>query len=288
MQTKLTNEEHHRMSAISASGLKLIDRSPLHYWAAYVDPNREPRDPTAAMKLGTATHCAILEPAEFDARYTVLPEGLDRRTKEGKALYAEIEATGKTALSAPDWKRIGAMATAGRSHSFAAMLFDDGPEFETSLFWADPVSGVHCKARPDMMILPCADWPNGLIVDVKTTTDASPEGFGKSAWSYAMHLQAALYTEGFGILFNTAEPPPFMWLAVESDAPHAVAMYTASPAIIEYGRGECARLRDIYARCVACNDWPGYMRAPSELILPGYAMRVIETNETEVESISYV
>jgi len=53
----MNNEQYHAdTSAISASGLKLFARSPAHYYAAYLDPQRPERQPTAAMKLGTATH----------------------------------------------------------------------------------------------------------------------------------------------------------------------------------------------------------------------------------------
>ena len=80
----MNNEQYHAdTSAISASGLKLFMRSPAHYYAAYLDPNRVERQPTPAMRLGTATHCAILEPTRFNAEYAVIPESIDRRTKEG-------------------------------------------------------------------------------------------------------------------------------------------------------------------------------------------------------------
>ena len=57
----MTNEDYHAdTSAISASGLKLFMRSPAHYYATYLDQNRIERKSSAAMKLGTATHCAIV------------------------------------------------------------------------------------------------------------------------------------------------------------------------------------------------------------------------------------
>ena len=32
-----------------------------------------------------------------------------------------------------------------------------------------------------------------MVIDVKTTSDASPEGFGKSSWNLGYHVQAAFY-----------------------------------------------------------------------------------------------
>ena len=75
----LTNAEYHASEGISASGLKLIGRSPLHYWAAYLDPKREPRVETPALKLGTAIHTAVLEPMRFADEYVVVPDSAPRR-----------------------------------------------------------------------------------------------------------------------------------------------------------------------------------------------------------------
>jgi len=47
----MNNEQYHAdTSAISASGLKLFARSPAHYYAAYLDPQRPERQP------GSYTH----------------------------------------------------------------------------------------------------------------------------------------------------------------------------------------------------------------------------------------
>ena len=60
--TVISNEEYHADPAISASQLKEIGKSPFHYWKRYVDPDRSPSEPTAAMRLGSLVHCAVLEP----------------------------------------------------------------------------------------------------------------------------------------------------------------------------------------------------------------------------------
>jgi hypothetical protein len=54
------------------------------------------------MKLGTATHCAILEPERFNSEYVAMPEGIDRRTTAGKQAYADLLASGAEILAADD------------------------------------------------------------------------------------------------------------------------------------------------------------------------------------------
>lgn len=283
----MTNADYHAHPAIGASGLKLLARSPLHYWAAYIDPEREPMQPTAAMALGTATHCAILEPHRFDDLYTVMPEGLDRRTSQGKALWSEIEATGKQVLKSDDFDRLMRMRTAVQSSRDAMHIMRHDTAREISLFWRDAASGTECKIRPDIYVAPCAAFPAGLIADLKTTSDASPAAFGRQAWGLMMPIQAALYTAGAQIALSLQQRPAFAWIAVESDRPHAVMVYHAPDDVIAYGDREVARLLEIYARRCANDEWPAYGDA-QPLTLPGYAVREITETEGDVESIGYV
>lgn len=283
----MTNEEYHAYPAIGASGLKLLARSPLHYWAAYIDPEREPMQPTAAMSLGTATHCAVLEPHRFDDLYTVMPDGLDRRTTQGKALWAEIEATGKAVLKADDFERLMRMRAAVMNNGDAQAIMRAATAHEISLFWRDAETGVECKIRPDIYVEPCAAFPAGLIADLKTTSDASPAAFGRQAWGLMMPIQAALYTAGAQIALSLPQRPAFAWIAVESDRPHAVMVYHAPDDVIAYGDREVARLLELYARCRAAGHWPAYGNA-QPLTLPGYAVREITETDGDVESIGYV
>ena len=75
----ISNAAYHAGDGISKSGLDLIARSPLHYFAKYRSPDRERDEPTEAMKLGTAVHSAVLEPESFASDYIVVPADAPRR-----------------------------------------------------------------------------------------------------------------------------------------------------------------------------------------------------------------
>ena len=74
---------HTNTSRISKSGLDLINRAPAHYYERYLNPAANPQKETPALVIGSAVHCAVLEPEEFGKRYAVGPR-VDRRTKAGK------------------------------------------------------------------------------------------------------------------------------------------------------------------------------------------------------------
>jgi hypothetical protein len=113
---------------IGSSGFKLLERSPAHFWAANLDPDRERKDPSRVMLMGTAWHTAIFEPHDFEATYAAkpdisaastvaklldealpdleafrakyvgIPDGISKTSKEGKALLAELAESGKVGI----------------------------------------------------------------------------------------------------------------------------------------------------------------------------------------------
>lgn len=254
----LTNAEYHARPEVSKSGLDMVRRSPLHFWNRYLNPDRVIEPPTPAMVTGSALHTRVLEPHLFEQEYAVAPH-CDRRTREGKETWArfEAEAGDKTLLKADDVVQITAMAEAMHRHPATKLLLKGG-KAEQSYFWTDAETGEKCKCRPDFH---SAD--RRIIVDVKTTEDASPAAFmRKSVLTYRYHVQAAFYMQGM------PEAEVFVFAVVEKKAPFAAACYTLPAKLIERGLEDArADLRRI-AECRATNTWPGYGDEVQELELP--------------------
>lgn len=274
----MSSEEYHGGPGIGSGGLKKLSISPLHYWAAYRDPERESSD-KPAFAFGRAWHCALFEPMRFETDFVVLPEGLDRRTKEGKALYAELTEGGREVLSAADAATVGKMVALARKHPVSQVVFEKYAmqgAAEVSLFTTDPATGVLCKIRPDYMLVPCEDFPNGLIIDGKSCTDASPAGFARDVWNFDYGLQAAYYTAVFARVYGTAGRPAFLWLAQEKAAPFAPAYYAAGADLIEHWDRRIAQLLPLFAQCERSNIWPGYATSVGALEMPAWAQKQME------------
>lgn len=276
----IANDAYHSGEGISKSGLDLIARSPLHYWSKYLDPQREQHEPTPAMMLGTAIHSAVLEPELFASDYLVMPK-FDRRTKDGKADFEAFmaEAEGKTIISADDYAACVDIQRNVRTHPAAQTLMKDG-EPELSVFWTDEETGVLCKCRPDWM-----NYNLNVIVDVKSTEDASPEGFQRSIAKYGYHVQAAWYLDGFKAATGYA-PKAFVFAAIEKKRPYATAFYYADAEMIELGRILYRERLNTYAECLKRNLWPGYPQQLQEISLPAWVLRAANDNE-ELE-VNYV
>ncbi len=259
----ISNADYHADPAISASQLKTVMQSPYHYWSRYLDPSRTPTIATSAMKLGSLTHCCVLEPDQVAARYGITP---DRRSNAGKALAAEMEATGIEAVTAQEMEQALAMAASVRSNSTAALLLSNGAA-EQSFWWDDIATGMRCKCRPD--------WFDGAtIVDLKTCQDASPASFAKAVANFGYQIQAAHYLAG-------TLATRFIFVAVEKTAPYAIGVYELDTEALVHGsiarHNALQRIQD----CRAINEWPSYTDdGIHTLQLPGWALK----NNTTITS----
>lgn len=246
---------------ISWSRLKHYDKSPAHFLEAWLNPP----EPTPAMTLGSALHCLVLEPGKFEARYVVAPEGIDRRTKDGKAAWAEFEAgaKGKAILTAEQMEQAQGMAQAIQTSGVAQKMLALCDRREDTIHWEDSLTGLPCKGVID------AWGAKGFVVDIKTTDDASDRAFARAVANYQYHGQAAFYMDG--LRENGREPKNFFFIVVEKNPPHGVRTFMCGADMLSAGRGLYMRLLERHAECVAAGEWPGYPEEVAALELPAWA-----------------
>lgn len=297
----IPNEVYHGGPGVSKSGLDLIRKSPMHYKASR-DVKKES---TAAQREGTLIHDLVLEPATFWDRYArpfVAPEGavstveeiknllkdrglptsgkkadLQARLAEAdpyvvfldelKAEYLE-EVGDKTVITEEEYVKAQAIAASVLSHPIAGKLFAAGAgDAELSCYWIDEKTGVLCRVRPDF-------WRHDrLVVDLKTTVDASPEGFSRSIEKWSYHVQDPFYQDGISAAIQQSgsdrkPPKAFIFVAVEKTAPYAVGVYRLDADSAEIGRREYRENLDTYARSLATDNWPGYSTKIEAIGLP--------------------
>lgn len=230
------SEEYFSVPALSASLAKALIKSAAHAkW--YID---HPTEPTPAMAMGTAVHAAILEPHRQDV-FVVRPEGLDRRTKEGKARYAELEAAGLPIITQEDADAVQRIRDAVLAVPTVRDALEIGSK-EVGHYWEG--RGVRCKGKADLVT------PD-VIFDIKTCTDATPRGFLSSVYKYRYDIQARHYLDGFDHCDD------FIFVAVETAPPYAVGLYSLSGALMERANADldvCARR---YRHGMETGIWPG-------------------------------
>ncbi len=261
---QLSNEDYHRSDGISKSGLDLILRSPAHYRFA------EKREATRAMEIGTALHCAILEPERFASEYMLLRNCTDRRASEYKEA---VKVWGvERVLTGAEAARVAGMQESVRNNPHLSMLAEPG-RCELSVFATDPETGIVVRCRFDKLT------DDGLAIDLKKTQDI--RDFAKSVANYGYHMQAAFYSDVWE--WATGEPlAGFVFAAVEEQMPHASAPITLDAEALDIGRMLYRRALNEYAECLNTGEWPGIAMPPAELQLPGWYINQFE-NDAEVQ-----
>lgn len=252
----LSLANYHKLPSYGSTTLKtLLDKSPAH--ALYEKLN--PKDPTPAMEFGTLFHQVM-----SDGLLSVVEQPrLDLRTKDGKTLKEAFdrELGTRSPVNADQYEALREMHASIFQNEFLRGLLSEG-EHETNHFWSDQ---VQCKCRPDFI---SAD--KKVILDFKTTENASFKEFQKSVVKYSMHLQAAFYMDGVKISTGV-EPNKFILVAIEKKAPYALSIFPLDEATIEAGRVLYKKALQTLAFCEETSTWPSYSPHPQMMNLPHWA-----------------
>jgi len=239
---------HADTSAINASGLKKIRLSPAHYIASI----EEEKDPTPAMEFGTLAHACVLTP------------------KSVKELCSSL-----SAKTLKELEKAEKIASAVKNNKISSIVTTEFGVAEACIYWTEKVLVnneavlIRCKARLDWMSEPTNIFPNGIIYDLKTTTDATPQEFSKATYNLGYHIQAAWYQRAFFALYG--KTPPFIFIAAEKKEPFGIMNFEASKDLLDSGENLCVKLLTLYAECKVNNSWPCYEEKIQQLNLPLWA-----------------
>ena len=260
---------------LSNSKLSVLARDPVEFKARFVDdpPTWEPPE-NDSLVFGNLVHCLVLEPHLLDDRYVVAPK-VDRRTKEGKETWAKFleRSEGKQVIDAESYDDAIACAQALNNHAeFNAIMGQSDKVIENPIEFE--YCGVEMKAKLDIVIPSMR-----LIVDVKTTRDASYEKFRWSALDYGYDRQAAIYTMAAATKYDgcssCASGWRFMFAAVQVPTSArrgltpTVALYDIDNEAIRNGNDKTVHLIFEYKSRKTNNDWqPWYSKGIVSLSVP--------------------
>jgi exodeoxyribonuclease VIII len=123
---------------------------------------------------------------------------------------------------------------------------------EVSGFWIDAF-GVACKLRADILNI-----PDRIIVDYKSTKDASKRAFKRDIFYRGYDIQAAMYLDGVKKILNTEDFINYLWIAQEKTPPYGVAVYRADTELIEQAFDKINKAKPLLKECLKTGKWQGY------------------------------
>lgn len=223
-----------------------------------------PRAETAALRLGTAIHCATLEPERFAREYVAQPDFGDGRTKAAKEAKAAWEAERNPAAIVldPDEHALAVRcAGAVREHPAARDLLRGGL-VEEVLTWTDEETGVACKGRLDYLT-------PGWVLDLKSMRAETIGAFAREVAGRLYHGQITFYLDGAiaSKRVDASSSQAFL-LGVQTVEPYDVIPARIMPEDMERGRALYRGLLRRYAECRAAGWYPGLAPGIVNLSLP--------------------
>ena len=204
------------------STLKMfIDKCPRAFQHVLENPIKA----TAPMKFGTAFHMLVLEDKQFSKHYLVEPDGIDKRTTIGKATLLKFNESlnGREPISYKDYILMQSM-NANLKVNEHYSLIENCNQFEKIYLWKNETLDILCKGKLDAV-----NTREKYIVDLKTTRDASPDGFKEIIINQKYHMQAAFYCDALGF-------KDYYIYAIEKSKPHCICVYKMSEEILKAGR----------------------------------------------------
>lgn len=245
------NSEQH----LRCSHVKEIVKSPAHFYNAWKAEQKDSK----AFDEGRAVHSVLLEQS-LD-KYIKRPDGIDGRTKEGKAKLEELSSSGKTVLNADVFDSLYSRLESFTKSTEAMKIYNNA-EIEKSFYALDPLSGLHLKARPDI-------YKPGFIADVKTTSNIAY--FEKDIIRYGYHIQAGYYSL-VTRLITGVKTKEFIFIAQEKNAPYGIQVFSINEEQLEQLEAKARELVMRVSVCIRENSFPSYDDIKREITLPAFAM----------------
>ena len=251
----ITNSEYHgRKTHISSTGVRTFHNNKKKFkYGLTHDLVKQ----TKAMADGTAVHSFFLERDNFNADYVTKPVDIKLNTKVGKEWAQEHQ--DKIIIDSEFSNNLLEMEKSFMD-SPAKLIYDNKGQTELSYFW-DDLQLVKGKCRPDWI-----SDDGTFVIDLKTTTDASPRGFQKSISSWGYHLQLGWYLRGLRKLGLPAKE--FIFIAIEKTPPFSVGVYRADQEMINYAMNKLDEIVPEINQALASQNFPDYTPEIMSLGLP--------------------
>lgn len=254
---------HQDKTAISSSGLKMLDKSPRHFKKMWLDAL--PRKDTDALRFGRLAHEAILEPDKFKARYHVMPDFGDGRKKlaqQAKQAWFDELPFGAEYVTKDDYDTLMAMIESLFENQAAIDLIKGGI-FEVTGYFRDPVTGIKCKTRPDIL-----RHEFDYLPELKTSNNPGKALFAHDVLKYGYHIQVAFNM--FAVEQITGRQIlDACFIVIDKNPPYEAFVYEVDQNMLHVANDQVRFLLNRLKHCVDNNHFPGKQEhGPETLSMP--------------------
>lgn len=241
---------------------------------------QNPLVPTRAMEIGMLIHSAYLEGTPLKDLVIIVPENAPKKPsvtqinakKPSEETISAIDwwlkfnelAVGKIVLDRDELKVIQSCVKSLEENQWLNRFMESvGDQVETAIYGT--IEGVPCKGLLDAHTL-----VHLCVGDLKCLYEVGPR-FARAVNDRHYDLQYALYCELMIQNGMCDVVPPWVWICQQTEQPHNLALYNASPEWFENGRRKLTLCLDKLKRAQDSGQWESFPVEPVALEMPRWA-----------------
>jgi hypothetical protein len=214
---------------------------------------------TDAMRLGTAIHCAVLEPQKFPSLYVVMPNfAMDEENVTDKGVRSTSSATKYVKQAQENWrsKNTGRIELDASEYAICNRVFasiQERPDIvaildasEKEQVFEGEILGVPCKGRIDFI--------GSILGDLKTTQSVETRAFSRVFFNLEYGFRLAFYRE---LVRQNRGDMPVSILAVETSGDYDRCLYRVPGELLDYAMESVNITLLKYKMSLETGNWPG-------------------------------
>lgn len=223
---------------ISVSKLKTFSDSSYKFLKKYL-LKEVISETSPAMEKGKLIHEAILEPEKAKKNFVIAPKFEGEGSRKAKKEW--VESLPKEAVIVePDFlKDLNGILKEVQKNKTTNMLLSKGIKEPCGLAWNEELK-INMMLRPDMVT------PDGIIIDLKKSSNGNFKSFSRDFFTYGYYIQAPFYFDGIKLLYDQGiypiEPKAFVFVVVEDKPPYDCFVYAVDEGSMDAGRKAYKRL----------------------------------------------
>lgn len=204
-------------------------------------------------------HALVMEPLTINELVAISPTPLDRSAASREF---KKQNPGRYCMWMGDYVKAQQLALRTLDERFRGRpfyQFVEQSKCEQSIYYTDPVTGLRCRTRPDML-------HDEFIFDIKTTRHCGPREFAFDAERLHYDLSAYMYLlsdlllrgQDCGSLLELQQKPSkrFVVVSITNTEPHGIFFRPASDNFITNGQKKYNSAMKTIAACMKADYWP--------------------------------
>lgn len=229
---------HENKTHLSASSIKEAFKSLAHF-KAYLDKDNERK---SYFDFGNAFELSITSETEFKKNVAIFDD--QERPEPNKNFGSTLNKEWKSNFFKDNENKLIIQHKGNDSldtltilkaslfkHKAAVTLLKN-TEYQTTIFWTCPITGLNLKTRPDFW-KPSTQKRSAIVTDLKTDKDSETDKHYKTIYNNNYPIQATMQLMGLKSAKLIDDSARFFWVFVSKSEPYNTEVYEFDSSDIE-------------------------------------------------------